>query len=100
MDYCDQDRDGQISYLEFSNFLNWKDKMPSGLPPKGTHLFTKDCHLLYYCFFHYFLKILLHMKNHVRCDLKLYHDRMNNPLGISNNWDLKAFIFKCGLIKL
>ena len=30
MDYCDTDRDGLISYLEFSNFLNWKDKLPSG----------------------------------------------------------------------
>jgi len=31
MDTCDTDRDGQINYLEFSNFLNWKDKMPTGL---------------------------------------------------------------------
>lgn len=28
MDYCDTDKDGLISFLEFSNFLNWKDKMP------------------------------------------------------------------------
>lgn len=28
--YCDVDGDGQINYDEFSNFLNWKDKMPSG----------------------------------------------------------------------
>lgn len=27
--YCDVDGDGQINYDEFSNFLNWKDKMPS-----------------------------------------------------------------------
>ncbi|XP_054450833.1 EF-hand domain-containing family member B [Pteronotus mesoamericanus] len=27
-DYCDVDNDGLINYLEFSNFLNWKDKMP------------------------------------------------------------------------
>lgn len=26
--YCDTDRDGLINFLEFSNFLNWKDKMP------------------------------------------------------------------------
>ena len=26
--YCDIDKDGQINYVEFSNFLNWKDKMP------------------------------------------------------------------------
>ena len=31
MDYCDDDRDGQISYTEFANFMNWKDKLPSGL---------------------------------------------------------------------
>lgn len=28
MDYCDADKDGQIDFMEFSNFLNWKDKMP------------------------------------------------------------------------
>ncbi|CAH1790543.1 unnamed protein product [Owenia fusiformis] len=32
MDYCDVDRDGYINYIEFSNFLNWKDKMPTGQP--------------------------------------------------------------------
>ncbi|KAM9309946.1 EF-hand domain-containing family member B [Pholidichthys leucotaenia] len=28
LDYCDADKDGLISFLEFANFLNWKDKMP------------------------------------------------------------------------
>uniref|UniRef100_A0A4X2M655 EF-hand domain family member B n=1 Tax=Vombatus ursinus TaxID=29139 RepID=A0A4X2M655_VOMUR len=27
-DYCDLDKDGRINYQEFTNFLNWKDKMP------------------------------------------------------------------------
>ncbi|XP_058146713.1 EF-hand domain-containing family member B isoform X2 [Dasypus novemcinctus] len=27
-DYCDVDEDGLINYLEFANFLNWKDQMP------------------------------------------------------------------------
>uniref|UniRef100_A0A8C5LG27 EF hand domain family, member B n=1 Tax=Jaculus jaculus TaxID=51337 RepID=A0A8C5LG27_JACJA len=26
-DYCDVDKDGLINYLEFANFLNWKDKV-------------------------------------------------------------------------
>uniref|UniRef100_A0A673GL21 EF-hand domain-containing protein n=1 Tax=Sinocyclocheilus rhinocerous TaxID=307959 RepID=A0A673GL21_9TELE len=28
MDYCDVDNNGLIDFKEFSNFLNWKDKMP------------------------------------------------------------------------
>ncbi|XP_060936848.1 EF-hand domain-containing family member B [Limanda limanda] len=28
IDYCDTDKDGHINFLEFSNFLNWKDRMP------------------------------------------------------------------------
>ncbi|XP_047455206.1 EF-hand domain-containing family member B [Mugil cephalus] len=28
MDYCDTDKDGHINFVEFANFLNWKDKMP------------------------------------------------------------------------
>lgn len=27
LDYCDVDKDGLINYLEFANFLNWKDRM-------------------------------------------------------------------------
>lgn len=28
MEHCDIDKDGHLSFLEFANFLNWKDKMP------------------------------------------------------------------------
>lgn len=28
MDCCDADKDGFINFLEFANFLNWKDMMP------------------------------------------------------------------------
>ena len=35
LDSCDANRDGYIDYIEFSNFLNWKDKMKSGLPDKS-----------------------------------------------------------------
>ncbi|CAM9330943.1 unnamed protein product [Lampetra fluviatilis] len=31
--YCDVDRDGFINYLEFANFLNWKQALP--LSPQG-----------------------------------------------------------------
>ncbi|XP_071100743.1 EF-hand domain-containing family member B-like [Haliotis cracherodii] len=34
MDTCDVNRDGQIDYVEFCNFLNWKDKMDSGFGEK------------------------------------------------------------------
>ena len=34
-DYCDVDNDGQIDYVEFSNFLNWKDKLPAASRIKG-----------------------------------------------------------------
>ena len=29
-EYCDVNDDGQIDHVEFSNFLNWKDKMQVG----------------------------------------------------------------------
>ncbi|KAK3083356.1 hypothetical protein FSP39_020708 [Pinctada imbricata] len=32
MYYCDMNGDGFIDYVEFANFLNWKDKMKSGFP--------------------------------------------------------------------
>ncbi|KAK3735039.1 hypothetical protein RRG08_001829 [Elysia crispata] len=35
LDYCDADKDGMINYLEFANFLNWKEKMPTGLEDMG-----------------------------------------------------------------
>lgn len=28
MDYCDTDGEGVISFMEFANFLSWKDMMP------------------------------------------------------------------------
>ena len=31
---CDKNNDNRIDYVEFSNFLNWKDKMPAGLSVK------------------------------------------------------------------
>ncbi|XP_078092130.1 EF-hand domain-containing family member B isoform X2 [Mustelus asterias] len=30
IEYCDIEGDGTINFLEFANFLNWKDKMPLG----------------------------------------------------------------------
>ncbi|XP_056142969.1 LOW QUALITY PROTEIN: EF-hand domain-containing family member B [Lampris incognitus] len=41
MDYCDVDKDGLISFLEFSNFLNWKDRMP--IDPQDQHILTSEC---------------------------------------------------------
>ena len=32
---CDKNNDDKIDYVEFSNFLNWKDKMSTGLSTKG-----------------------------------------------------------------
>lgn len=40
MDYCDANRDGYIDYVEFANFLNWKDIMPTGLPSGPGLLFS------------------------------------------------------------
>lgn len=28
MEYCDTDKDGFINFVEFANFLNWKNRMP------------------------------------------------------------------------
>ena len=30
LELCDQNADKQIDYVEFVNFLNWKDQLPSG----------------------------------------------------------------------
>ncbi|KAM9308164.1 EF-hand domain-containing family member B [Gastrophryne carolinensis] len=30
LEYCDGDKDGLINFVEFANFLNWKDKMSIG----------------------------------------------------------------------
>ena len=35
LECCDKDSDENIDYVEFANFLNWKDKMPSGLQGKN-----------------------------------------------------------------
>ena len=40
MDICDVNRDGFIDYVEFANFLNWKDKMASGLPDKTGTIYS------------------------------------------------------------
>ncbi|NXP14350.1 EFHB protein, partial [Thinocorus orbignyianus] len=46
-DYCDLDKDGLINYLEFANFLNWKDKMAvkvfeEKIITKGAHILPED----------------------------------------------------------
>ncbi|XP_072548550.1 EF-hand domain-containing family member B [Salminus brasiliensis] len=40
MDYCDIDKDGLINFLEFANFLNWKDKMLIG--PAEQRILTRE----------------------------------------------------------
>ncbi|KAK5862096.1 hypothetical protein PBY51_017526 [Eleginops maclovinus] len=41
MDYCDTDKDGLINFLEFSNFLNWKDKIPNNM--REQFIMTNEC---------------------------------------------------------
>jgi len=33
-DYCDPNRNGVIDYVEFANFLNWKNPMHTGFPKR------------------------------------------------------------------
>ncbi|EDO30325.1 predicted protein [Nematostella vectensis] len=40
--YCDADKDGQINYTEFANFLNWKDQMPSRVSSETEATGDKD----------------------------------------------------------
>ncbi|CAJ0921610.1 unnamed protein product [Ranitomeya imitator] len=39
IEYCDVDKDGLINFVEFANFLNWKDKLSVG---KQGHLKPED----------------------------------------------------------
>ncbi|KAG7216483.1 hypothetical protein INR49_001969 [Caranx melampygus] len=41
MDYCDTDKDGLINFLEFANFLNWKNKMLINTREQG--IITNEC---------------------------------------------------------
>ena len=44
--YCDVDNDGLINYNEFSNFLNWKDKLPAANRAEEESGEVKDPELL------------------------------------------------------
>ncbi|KAM5157314.1 EF-hand domain-containing family member B [Mantella aurantiaca] len=39
--YCDEDKDGLINFLEFANFLTWKDNMPIGKLEEK--ILTQEC---------------------------------------------------------
>ncbi|XP_075322939.1 EF-hand domain-containing family member B [Odontesthes bonariensis] len=41
MDCCDADKDGLINFMEFANFLNWKDMMP--INRQEQRILTKEC---------------------------------------------------------
>ncbi|XP_028280759.1 EF-hand domain-containing family member B [Parambassis ranga] len=43
MDYCDTDKDGLINFLEFANFLNWKNKMP--INSQEQRILTNKCEM-------------------------------------------------------
>ena len=47
LDYCDADNDGKINYSEFSNFLNWKDKLPPAAKVQEEDGESKDAELLH-----------------------------------------------------
>ncbi|KAF0031924.1 hypothetical protein F2P81_016479 [Scophthalmus maximus] len=40
MDCCDTDKDGQINFLEFANYLNWKDMM--FIDPRDQRILTNE----------------------------------------------------------
>uniref|UniRef100_A0A8D3CQ07 EF-hand domain-containing protein n=1 Tax=Scophthalmus maximus TaxID=52904 RepID=A0A8D3CQ07_SCOMX len=40
MDCCDTDKDGQINFLEFANYLNWKDMM--FIDPRDQRIITNE----------------------------------------------------------
>ncbi|XP_008321508.1 EF-hand domain-containing family member B isoform X1 [Cynoglossus semilaevis] len=40
VEFCDTDKDGHINFVEFANFLNWKDTMP--IDEKDQEILTKE----------------------------------------------------------
>lgn len=42
MQECDYDRDGKINFLEFCNFLCYKDSMKTGINNKPTGFFSSN----------------------------------------------------------
>ena len=48
MSTCDADRDGVLDFLEFANFLNWKQKMPISHAEQRVLTGRFDVSLLFY----------------------------------------------------